>query len=89
MSNTLFNAVKESADPRGRVVYICKDGSSGHYVYKPQTGFKSKSTKNDDELQAMFERQIADGHTHASYLPHELADEAPKPVAAKKKTAKK
>lgn len=83
--NKLFKSIKEGTDGRGRVVFICKD-ANGLYVYKPQTGFKSKhyDAEGDSEaLDAAFTRQCGCNHQHAFYNDDErpAADEQyPAPV---------
>ncbi len=57
--NTLFKSVKEGHDGKGRIVFVCSD-KAGFYVYKPQTGFKTKhwKTKSDKALISCFNRQV-------------------------------
>ncbi len=64
----LFNPVQEAHDAKNRQVFVCKD-AKGFHVYKPATGFKSRSwaTDADEALQACFNRQIADSQRFASY----------------------
>jgi hypothetical protein len=70
MNNKLFDTVQEAHDGKGRVVFICKD-TNGLYVYKPQSGFKSRHYTEDTEdtegLAACFDRQKGCNHTHAFY----------------------
>jgi hypothetical protein len=78
MDNKLFDPVTEAHDAKNRQVFICKD-AQGFHVYKPATGFKSKSwaTDGDEALKACFERQIADSQRFASYEPGEKAEGFP------------
>lgn len=59
MDSLLFKSVKEGHDGKGRIVFICTD-AAGFYVYKPQTGFKTKhwTTAKDKKLIACFKRQV-------------------------------
>ncbi len=68
MDNKLFNPVQEAHDAKNRPVFLCKS-ESGFYVYKPSTGFKSRSwaTEDDEALQACWNRQVADSQRFASY----------------------
>lgn len=70
----LFDPVQSAHDPKNRPVFICKDEEDKFYVYKPQSGFKSRSfdTADDEALLAIFERVRHDGQTFATYLPGDL-----------------
>ena len=83
MSNNLFTSVQTEYDPKNKPVHLCQ-GDDGFYVYKPSSGFKSRSfaKKDDEALLAIFERQRHDGHAFASYLPGEQDEQ---PVEKKKK----
>lgn len=69
----LFNVVQTVYDPKAKPVHLCSDDDGKFFVYKPSSGFKSRSfkTKKDKSLLAIFERQQHDGQTFASYLPGE------------------
>lgn len=77
----LFDAVKTAYDPKNRETFICKDENGDFYVYKPRTGFRSRSFKSatDEKLLAIFERQRHCGHNQASYWEGEAPDAEVKP----------
>lgn len=83
MSNKLFTPVKTEYDPKNKPVHLCKGEDGFYYVYKPSSGFKSRSfeKKDDKALLDIFERQRHDSHAFASYLPGEQTEKA----SAKKK----
>lgn len=58
--NILFKSVKEGHDGKARIVFICQD-ANGFFVYKPQTGFRTKhwKTKNNKVLMSCFYRQVS------------------------------
>jgi hypothetical protein len=74
----LFQPVKEGHDGKGRVLFICVD-QSGYYVYKPQTGFRTKhwKTEKNKELIACFKRQVGCTQNAGFLEPNEVpaADE--------------
>lgn len=80
----LFDPVNEAHDAKNRQVFLCKS-AQGFYVYKPATGFKSRSwLKEDDEaLQACWGRQIGDSQTFASYEAGEKQEGFPVSVKPK------
>jgi len=59
MDSVLFKSVKEGHDGKGRIVFICTD-AAGFFVYKPQTGFKTRHWPNrkDKKMIGCFNRQI-------------------------------
>ncbi|RTL56244.1 MAG: hypothetical protein EKK37_17375 [Sphingobacteriales bacterium] len=64
----LFNPVKTGYDPRNRPVFICENEDGSQFVYKPGSGFKSRSFLNEDaRIETIFNRQVACGHAHAFY----------------------
>lgn len=67
-----FSVENTAYDPKGKPVHLCKN-ADGFYVYKPSSGFQSRSfaTADDEALVAIYERQRSCMHTHASYLPGE------------------
>ncbi len=71
----IFEPVQEGHDGKGRVVFICID-SSGYYVMKPQTGFRSThfTSVDDVALQASFNRQVGCSQNAPFYQ----TDDAPK-----------
>jgi hypothetical protein len=71
----LFDVVETFYDPKNKPVHICS-GKKGFYVYKPSSGFTSKTFKkaDDESLLAILERQRNDAHTFATYLPGERND---------------
>lgn len=87
----LFDAIKKAYDPKGKPVHLCKTEDGKFYVYKPSSGFKSKSfdSEEDEALLAIYERQRHDGQTFASYLPGEQDEETPAPAAGKGRKKKK
>ncbi|MFZ4056970.1 MAG: hypothetical protein ACOYKE_02475 [Ferruginibacter sp.] len=64
----LFVPVESGHDGKARVVHICAD-ANGYYVYKPQTGFKSKhwKKKNAVELANCFNQQLSCTQNNAFY----------------------
>lgn len=66
--NKLFDAVATGHDPKARAVHICKD-EAGFHVYKPATGFKSRSfaAEADEDLQAIYLRQCSCSQNNAFY----------------------
>ncbi len=64
----MFSIKKETHDPRGRIVFICKD-ANGFFVYKPGTGYNSRhwQDRSEPELQAAFLHQESCGHNNPFY----------------------
>lgn len=79
----LFDPVKTGYDPKNKPVHLCKTENGKFFVYKPSSGFKSRSfdSEDDEALQAIYNRQCHDGQTFASYLPGERNEPVKKPRA--------
>jgi hypothetical protein len=88
INDKLFEAVHIGHDGRNRIVVIA-EAEGAFYVYKPASGFKSKSftTPDDPALVAIFNRQCACSRNVATYEESDRDAFIPEAVAAEPEAA--